>query len=384
MKPLLLFLLSSASALAQAANPPVILDETGVKNLRIETVAAEETTFEETAFALGRIRVAPGHRAVVSSRISGRAVEVNAHIDTLIKKGETALTVESRQPGDPPPVIKLAAPIDGLVSAVNIAPGQPIEPDASLIEVLDLSTVHAVAAVPEHLAGKLKRGQQARIRVAGAGDREYLATIAHFGAEADSATGTIEVAFHVDNPDLLLRPGMRAEFSIITGKRENVISIPRAALQGEASNRFVYVKHFDLPNAFNKTPVQVGAMNDRFVEIVGGLFPADDVVTRGAYSLSFAGGGSGISLKEALDAAHGHEHAEDGSELTPRQRAELAAKRQAHAHPETATAAATGGSPVWMYVSGGLFVLLLASLFGNFARRANEESRPPSSNPENH
>jgi len=381
MKLLFLLLLCPITALAEIAHPPVILDETGVKNLRIEMVVAEETTFEETAFALGRIRVAPGHRAVVSSRISGRAVEVGAHIDTVVKKGETVLTVESRQPGDPPPVIKLTAPIDGLVSAVNVAPGQPVEPDASLIEILDLSTVHAVAAVPEHLAGKLKRGQQARIRVAGAGEKEYLATIAHFGTEADSATGTIEAAFHVENPDLLLRPGMRAEFSIITGKRENVIGVPRAALQGDASSRFVYVKHFDLPNAFIKTPVRVGAMNDRFVEIVGGLFPADEVVTRGAYSLSFAGGGSGVSLKEALDAAHGHEHAEDGSELTPEKRAELAAKKKGQA---AASSQANAESPVWKYVSGVLFVLLLASLFGKSGRRAHHEAESLPSNPERH
>jgi hypothetical protein len=172
---------------------------------------------------------------------------------------------------------------------------------------------------------------------------------------------------------------MRAEFSIITGRRENVISIPRAALQGDASNRFVYVKHFDLPHAFIKTPVQVGAMNDRFVEIVGGLFPADDVVTRGAYSLSFAGGGGGVSLKEALDAAHGHEHAEDGSELTAEKRAELEAKKKAQT-PGAAPAAEA--SPVWKYVSGVLFVLLLASLFGNFARRTNGETEPPSTNPD--
>jgi len=34
--------------------------------------------------------------------------------------------------------------------------------------------------------------------------------------------------------------------------------------------------------------VQVGEINDRFVEITSGLLPADEVVTRGAYSLSFA------------------------------------------------------------------------------------------------
>jgi hypothetical protein len=40
------------------------------------------------------------------------------------------------------------------------------------------------------------------------------------------------------------------------------------------------------------------------------------VVGRGAYALGFVGTDSGVSLKEALDAAHGHEHNEDGSEIT--------------------------------------------------------------------
>jgi hypothetical protein len=104
-------------------------------------------------------------------------------------------------------------------------------------------------------------------------------------------------------------------------------------------------------------------MNDRMVEIVTGLFLADDVVTKGAYSLSFAGGGAGgVSLKEALDAAHGHEHAEDGGELTPEKKAEMEAKKRAASGllPETSGG---GTSPIWMYTTGVLFLLLLASLF---------------------
>ncbi|HEY8961768.1 MAG TPA: efflux RND transporter periplasmic adaptor subunit, partial [Luteolibacter sp.] len=309
-------------------------------------------------YTLGRIRVAPGHRAVVSSRIAGRAIDVDAHIDTTVKKGETVLSVESRQPGDPPPVVKLIAPISGLVSAVNVAPGQPVEPDASLLEIVDLHTVHAVAAVPEYLAGRLKRGQQARIRVAGVPDREFLVTVAHFGAEADAEAGTIEAAFHVDNPDQLLRPGMRAEFAIILGRRENVMSVPREAVQGDAANRVVYVKHFDLPDAFVRTPVKIGQSNDSRVEILGGLFPGDEVVTKGAYMLGFAGG-SGPSLKEALDAAHGHEHNEDGSEMTEAQRAKKAAAE--HSHEEHASSPFV--TRFFMATTALLLVLLIVMSF---------------------
>ncbi len=337
---------------ADRASDTVILDETGVKNLRIDTVTVEEAPFEETVFALGRIDVYPGRRAIISSRIAGRAVEVFVTHDHPIKQGDPAVVIESRQPGEPPPKITVTAPISGLVSATHVVTGQPVDPDKVLAEILDLTDVYAIARVPEYLAGRLTPGQRARITVPAVPGAIFEADLEHLGAVADPESGTIEAAFHVENPSLSLRPGMRAEFAIIVDRRENVFSIPRAALQGGPADRFVYVKDFDIPNAFIKTPVVTGAINDRSVEIVSGLLPADDVVTNGAYSLAFAGGGS-ISLKEALDAAHGHEHAPDGSELT-------------NGGPSETDSAAVGesaadqnGNPFWMIVSGVLFLLLV-------------------------
>jgi len=336
----------------------VILDAAGVANLQLETVEAEETTFEETVFALGRIGVAPGHRAVVSSRVPGRVISVAAHIDRPIKKDAEAVVLESRQPGDPPPSIRLLAPISGMVSAVNAVPGLPVEQKDSLIEIIDLSEVHAVAAVPEHLVGKLQPGQKAHIRVAAYPERVFEADLAHIGAEASAQTNALEAAFHVENPETLLRPGMRAEFSIVVGAREGVMAIPRETVQGEGAARFVYVKDYALKNAFVKTPVVIGAQNDRFVEVTTGLLPGDEVVTRGAYSLAFAGKGS-VSLKDAMDAAHGHPHKEDGSEMT-KEDITAAAGEQGHAH-----GSGQAVTPLTYFFAGStvlMFVLLLFSL----------------------
>jgi multidrug efflux pump subunit AcrA (membrane-fusion protein) len=343
-------LAAEPTASARTANI-VILNETGVKNLRVETVMVEEADFEESVFALGRIDVFPGRRAAISSRIAGRALEVFVKDDHPITKGEVALIVESRQPGNPPPRVEITAPISGLVSATHIVTGEPVEPHKVLAEILDLSEVYALARVPEHLAGQLKPGLQARITVPAAGNQVFEADLEHLGAIADADSGTVEAAFHVKNPKLDLRPGMRAEFSIVLKKRAGVMSIPRSALQGDAANRFVYVKDFDLPNAFVRTPVVVGEINDRSVEIISGLLPADEVVTHGAYSLAFAGGGS-ISLKEALDAAHGHEHAEDGSELSDAKRTDT-----------PSTARQPGQSLFWMITSLVLFVAWLVTIF---------------------
>lgn len=342
------------------ATNSVILDETAVKNLNLTTVEAEEADFEQTIFALGRIRVAPGKRSVVSSRIPGRAISVSAHIDTKIEKGAEAVAIESRQPGDPPPTIRLFAPISGYVSEVKVAPGQPVSPDDSLIEILDLTHVHAIAALPEHLAGRVRIGMTARIRATGYPDREFVANVEHLGAEADAATNTLEVAFDVENPDTILRPGMRAEFSIATAKREGVMSVPREAVQGDGAQRFVYVADFELKNTFIKTPVVTGEQNDRRVEITSGLLPGDQVVTRGAYALVFAGKGS-VSLKEALDAAHGHPHAEDGSELTPEQA--KAAAGHGHAHDDH------GLTPLTYFFAGTTVLLSVLLVVVSLSRR---------------
>jgi hypothetical protein len=57
-------------------------------------------------------------------------------------------------------------------------------------------------------------------------------------------------------------------------------------------------------------------------------------------------------LKDALDAAHGHEHAEDGSELSDAKPADA-----------PTAAAQPGQSPFWMIASLVLFVAWLVTIF---------------------
>ena len=103
-----LLLLTAISACGAEDNsddgpPPIPLDEISVQNLGIETVEAEETDFEETVFALGRVEAIPARRSGVSSRASGRIVELNATVGDTVEAGVEVAKLESRQPGSPPP-----------------------------------------------------------------------------------------------------------------------------------------------------------------------------------------------------------------------------------------------------------------------------------------
>ncbi|MBK1834324.1 efflux RND transporter periplasmic adaptor subunit [Roseibacillus ishigakijimensis] len=307
--------LSAALDAERAANT-VILSETAVRNLGIETEIAMEATFESTVFALGRLQEIPANKATLSTRIPGRILSVDVFAGDSVEEGQVIGLLESRQPGSPPPTIKLIAPRGGLITQSHIQPGQPVEASEELLTIVDRSAMWAVARIPEKDAARLAPGSEARLHIPAAGEQTLTARLTRFGVQADPENGTVDGIFRIANPAGLLRPGLRVEFSLITQVRENVLSIPRSAIQGPPENRHVFVKDFELAHAFLKAPVVVGQWNDQSAEIVSGLFPGDEVVTTGSYSLGFAGGGDGPSLKEALDAAHGHEHNEDGSEMT--------------------------------------------------------------------
>ncbi|MEZ0297017.1 MAG: efflux RND transporter periplasmic adaptor subunit, partial [Candidatus Methylacidiphilales bacterium] len=324
---LTLFSVAAAEVTAKPAkNPVIVLDANGVKNLRIETEPVEERDFEETAFTLGRIEAIPRNIATLSSRIPGRVVELKAAPGEMVTAGDIIARIESRQPGDPPPVIALRAPISGMVTRLDVHLGDPVDPDKTLLEITDLREVYAVARVPEYLAGRMKPSLSpsvtsapvppstnaptttatipspapaatpaapaalantpstvAHITAAALPNEKFDGTLLRFGTSADKESGTLDAVFRLTNSNgLLLRPGMRAEFSIVLSRRAGVLSVPKISLQGEPANRYIYVRDFDLPNAFIKTPVVVGETNDRFVELISGVLPVDEVVTRGA------------------------------------------------------------------------------------------------------
>lgn len=327
MKHLLTLLISTfagmlvSAALAQShemdadrARNLVVLDEAGVASLKLETTTADERSFEQVFFAVGRVEVIPGARAMVSSIKAGRVLELKVAPSDMVEAGAQLGKIETVDRMGNVGTEVLTAPIGGLVLSVRVSQGEAFRPATTLIEIADLREVDVVARVFEHEASLLQPGSSARIQVLSACDKILKGTLVRFGTEGDRKHGTVEAYYRLTNPDLLMRPGMRAEFRIIASERE-VPTLPRDAVQGNAAGPYVFVKDYELPHAFVRVPVVTGQRNDRFVEIVRGLLPGDEVVTRGAYALSAAGRGT-VSLREALDAAHGHPHDEEGNPIS--------------------------------------------------------------------
>lgn len=348
---------------SESRSNTIILDENGVHNLQIELVEAEERNFETTVFAIGRVEEIPANRSVVSSRIAGRITKIDVFEGDLVREGQLLATVESRLLGDPPPSIELQASQSGLVITSHVRLGQPVEPALELLDISDRSMMWAVAKIPEQEAAQVKVGSFAHIRIPALGDDVIDAKLVRFGVDADRQAGTIEGIFELDNSSGRLLPGMRAEFSVVLSQRSNILSVPRESIQGDPANRIVFLKDFEIPNAFIRSPVVLGEQNDDYVEVLSGIFPGDLVVTRGSYSLGFVIEGSGISLKEALDAAHGHEHNEDGSEITPEQLKAKAPEDDEHEHSHSHQSRLSMAVSIYAGVMTLLFFVVIQRLW---------------------
>jgi hypothetical protein len=183
----------------------------------------------------------------------------------------------------------------------------------------------------------------------------------------DAETRTLKVWVRIKNSDLKLRPNMRARLNIVTAEADSVVTVPLSAVLGEAGNLFVFVQSDTDELVYERKPVVVGMKDDRYAEIVEGVFPSDKVVTLGNYQLQYvtprkpaATGGTNAP------AATAHTEATAGVE-------------DGHSHASTAT------SPLlWMGIALG--VLLLANLIAVLLKKravAPVETTPPTavSNP---
>jgi len=102
---------------------------------------------------------------------------------------------------------------------------------------------------------------------------------------------TYPIKVEMENPDLILKPGMFAEIKIVSDKKENVIAIPSESVIMKNGNPVVAVVNGDTAKLVE---VQVGMDNGELVEITEGLKEGDIVIVKGQ---EYVEDGSKIKIK---------------------------------------------------------------------------------------
>ncbi len=177
--------------------------------------------------------------------------------------------------------IPVNAPIDGILTKMDIRDGMYVSPQTTMVSIADLSRVWVMVDVFENQLDWLQSGLEAKITVPALPGRKWNGKLDYVYPELDPRTRTLKVRLSFDNPDTLLRPNMFAEVVIYGGPKHDVLSIPREALIVTGKRQSV-VKALG-GGRFQPVDVSTGMQRGERVEILSGLDEGDEIVVSGQF-----------------------------------------------------------------------------------------------------
>ncbi len=131
----------------------------------------------------------------------------------------------------------IVAPVDGTVVSRNVDVGQTVAasfqtPTLFLI-AKDLTKMQVDSNVSESDIGYVKQGQKATFRVDAFPDRDFEGVVAQVRQAPITVQNvvTYDVVVSVENPELLLKPGMTANVNVVTASKGKVVRVPIDALR---------------------------------------------------------------------------------------------------------------------------------------------------------
>jgi multidrug efflux pump subunit AcrA (membrane-fusion protein) len=189
----------------------------------------------------------------------------------------------------------IQAPSDGLVvyttslrrwrwMGKSWSVGSKLYPGQEVVVLPDTSSMIATVRVHEALAGQIKQGQPASIKLDALGGRTLAGTVESVGVMAQSDDWidenkreyTVRILLTEQIPGL--KPSMRAEATILIEKVPEVLTVPIQAVFMDAPVRFVHADRGD--RGLERLPVRLGRRSDTLAEIKVGLAAGDRILIR--------------------------------------------------------------------------------------------------------
>lgn len=187
---------------------------------------------------------------------------------------------------------KLYSPISGVLLDKQAETGEVISAGIPLFTVADISKVFVSVFVPESELHNIRIGQIAQVNVLAIG-KTFNGKVTEVGSIADPSSRAFTIKIEVENPDMLIRPGMVAEARIAVASSRTGIIIPtESVMHGLDNQSYVFVADIARNKAF-KRKISLGNITENKIEIVTGLSAGETVVTGGQEKLT---DGSSITI----------------------------------------------------------------------------------------
>ena len=248
------------------------IEDTMAHTVGIVTERSGEQTLHQTILTYGRLTTAPEQTSHVRARFSGVVTSVQVTIGETVAAGDLLAEVEANESLRK---YSIRAPIAGMIVQRHANSGE-VTGDQILFSISSFDNLWAELRIFPSQRSSVAIGQEVFLSI---GEQKVKTKIEHLLPAGDEQPYLIARA-KLSNDLSMLSPGSMAEGRIVIDEFNVDVAVKIDALQILGGRTGVFVKH---GNKYEFIPLVVGRKDDSYAEVISGLKPDTEYVTRNSY-----------------------------------------------------------------------------------------------------
>ena len=191
--------------------------------------------------------------------------------------------------------ISLTAPIGGVVAELGVREGMTVAPGATLFRINGLSTVWAVAEVPESQAALLRPGSPVQVKSPAVPGATFNGKVQALLPEVNATTRTLKARLELANPGLRLVPGMFVQMQFSDPRSQKTLLVPTEAVIQTGKRAVVMLA--EAGGRFRPVEVEAGVESAGQTEIRRGLTLGQRVVVSSQFLIDSEASLKGVEAR---------------------------------------------------------------------------------------
>jgi HlyD family secretion protein len=178
----------------------------------------------------------------------------------------------------------ITAPLGGVVASLGAEVGEMVSSNTPMVVLVDISNFHIDVEIDEIDISQITAGQEVLVTLDALPDEEiagHVEAIAPTATSADGGVVSYVVTVAIEPTDALLRPGMSANTTITTARKDDALLVPNRYIQIDRESGKMYVERLEEDGLTSRVEIETGMRSEFDSEVVAGLEEGDTVVLRG-------------------------------------------------------------------------------------------------------
>ncbi len=179
--------------------------------------------------------------------------------------------------------LNITAPFDGIITSLPYySKGIEVGVGVELLGLKEYTKLQLEVSLPGKELGRAGADQYVRIMNYTLPDDTLSGRVTQVSPALDPASRSFKAMIEVDNPELMIRPGMFVKAEIIVARSDSAIVIPKDVIQIKQRGKTVFIVQ---KGAAQERIITTGLENPGWVEVIDGLDVNDRLVVRGFETL---------------------------------------------------------------------------------------------------